>query len=150
MNELKDYILVLENIIPEELCDSILNEYENSNEWSGSPIVGKIDKTIRNCQTIYMSLDGILNKNFNIRKNLNNKIFNITSNAIKKYYDKFNNSSISNDSGYHLLKYEKGSFYTEHVDSWTIHPRTISCSFILNNDFIGGEFSFLKKNIYIL
>ena len=43
MNELKDYILVLENIIPDKLCNDILNEYENSNEWLDTLIGGKGD-----------------------------------------------------------------------------------------------------------
>jgi predicted 2-oxoglutarate/Fe(II)-dependent dioxygenase YbiX len=145
MNELKDYILVLEDIIPHNLCDEIIREYSDNNEWTDSQTIAKLDKTVRNCQHISISLNDIINKNYDVRKNLDNKIFESTSNAIKKYYDKFNNSSINNDCGYLLLKYEKGNFYKEHTDSWTTLPRTISCSFILNNDFIGGEFSFFKK-----
>ena len=40
MNELKDYILVLDDIIPEELCDNILKEYKDSDQWINTTIQG--------------------------------------------------------------------------------------------------------------
>jgi len=153
MNELKDYILVLEDIIPEELCDAILNEYENSNEWLDTMVGGKghINKEIRNCTTIEMSLNELIEKNKHVRKILDDKVFECAKKAIEKYNEKFKQAHISKDSGYQLLKYEKGGFYTQHVDSFTNTPRTISCSFTLNDNFNGGEFSFFdNKNIYSL
>ena len=36
---------------------------------------------------------------------------------------------------------EKGE-YKEHVDHYDLHPRTLSCSIILNNDYDGGDFAF--------
>ena len=74
-------------------------------------------------------------------------VFESTKKAIEKYNEKFNLAHISKDSGYQLLKYEKGGFYTQHIDSFTEIPRTISCSFILNNDFNGGEFSFFNNKV---
>lgn len=147
MNQLKDYILVLEDIIPEELCDSILNEYENSNEWLDTMVGGKghINKEIRNCTTITMSLNEVIEKNKHVRKILDNKVFECAKKSIEKYNEKFKLARISKDSGYDLLKYEKGGFYTQHVDSFPEMLRTISCSFILNNDFKGGEFSFFNN-----
>lgn len=149
MNELKDYILVLEDIIPEKLCDSILNEYENSNEWLDTVVSSKsnINKEIRNCTTIKMSLNNAIEKNKNVRKSLDDEVFQSTKKAIEKYNEKFKLAHVSKDSGYELLKYEKGGFYIEHVDSFTEAPRTISCSFILNNDFKGGEFSFFNNTL---
>ena len=149
MNELKDYILVLEDIVPEELCDSILNEYENSNEWSDAAVgnAEDINKEIRNCTIIGMSLNEVIEKNKNLRKILDDKIFECTKKAIEKYNNKFKRTSISKDSGYQLLKYEKGGFYTEHVDSFTKIPRSISCSFTLNDDFKGGQFSFFNNKV---
>ena len=147
MNELKDYILVLENIIPDKLCNDILNEYENSNEWLDTLVGGKgnINKEIRNCTTIGISLNEVIEKNKNIRKLLDDKVFECTKKAIQKYNEKFKQAQISKDSGYQLLKYEKGGFYTQHVDSFTEIPRTISCSFTLNDNFKGGEFSFFNN-----
>jgi len=148
MNELKEYILVLEDIIPENLCDDILKEYKNSNEWANSLLDNeKLNKEIRNCTFIGISLNEIIEKNKNERKILDDKVFQSTKKAIKIYNEKFKQAHISKDSGYQLLKYEKGGFYTQHVDSFTNTLRTISCSFILNNDFKGGEFSFFDNKI---
>jgi Rps23 Pro-64 3,4-dihydroxylase Tpa1-like proline 4-hydroxylase len=149
MNELKDYILVLENILPNKLCDDILNEYENSNEWLDTMVGGKgnINKEIRNCTTIGMSLNEVIEKNKHVRKTLDNEVFECTKKSIEKYNEKFKQAHISKDSGYQLLKYEKGGFYTQHVDSFTEIPRTISCSFILNDNFKGGEFSFFNNTL---
>jgi predicted 2-oxoglutarate/Fe(II)-dependent dioxygenase YbiX len=151
MNELKDYILVLEDIIPDKLCNDILNEYENSKEWLDTAIGGKgegnINKEIRNCTTIGISLNEVIEKNKNVRKILDDGVFQSTKKAIKRYNEKFKQAHISKDSGYQLLKYERGGFYTQHVDSFSAVPRTISCSFILNNNFKGGEFSFFDNKI---
>jgi predicted 2-oxoglutarate/Fe(II)-dependent dioxygenase YbiX len=149
MNELKDYILVLEDVIPDKLCNDILNEYENSNEWLDTLVgdKGNINKEIRNCTTIEMSLNKVIEKNKNVRKILDDEVFQSTKKAIKIYNEKFKQAHISKDSGYQLLKYEKNGFYTQHVDSFTEIPRTISCSFILNDNFKGGEFSFFNNNI---
>jgi len=149
MNQLKDYILILEDLISDKLCDDVLNEYKNSNEWVDT-LVGRkseLNKEIRNCTSIGMSLNTNIEKNKEIRKSLDNKVFECTKQAIEKYNEKFNYAKISKDSGYDLLKYEKGGFYTQHVDSFTEIPRTISCSFTLNNDFKGGEFSFFNNSI---
>jgi predicted 2-oxoglutarate/Fe(II)-dependent dioxygenase YbiX len=149
MNKLKDYILVLKDIIPDKLCNDILNEYENSNEWLDAAVGGKdkINKKARNCTLIEISSNITIEKNKNIRKILDNEIFECTKKAIEKYNEKFKEIDISKDSGYQLLKYEKGGFYTQHVDSFTEIPRTISCSFILNDNFKGGEFSFFDNKI---
>ena len=153
MNELKDYILVLDNIISDKLCDDILNEYENTNEWLDTMVGGKshINKEIRNCTIIEMSLNKVIEKNKNLRQRLDDEVFKCAKKAIEKYNEKFKKAHISKDTGYGLLKYEKGGFYIQHVDSFTETPRTISCSFILNNNFKGGEFSFFdNKDIYPL
>ena len=149
MNELKDYILVLEDIIPDKLCNDILNEYENSKEWLDTAIGGKgnINKEIRNCTTIGISLNEVIEKNKNVRKILDDEVFECAKKSIEKYNEKFKQAHISKDSGYELLKYEKGGFYTQHVDSFTEIPRTISCSFTLNDNFKGGEFSFFNNTL---
>jgi len=145
MNELKDYILVLDDIIPDKLCDDILNEYIHSNEWMESHAVNDTDRKIRNCYAISLSSQQTIDKNKIIRKLLDDKIFEIAKLALTKYNKKFNNTQISKDSGYDLLKYDKGGFYIEHIDSFIEIPRTISCSFILNDNFKGGEFCFFEN-----
>jgi len=152
MNKLKDYILILEDIISKKLCDSILNEYENSNEWVDSAIVGTdkqiyVNKEIRNCTTIEMSSNKVIEKNKNIRKILDDEVFACAKKSIEKYNEKFKEARICKDNGYILLKYEKGGFFTQHVDSVEKFYRSISCSFALNDNFKGGQFSFFNNTL---
>ena len=151
INQLKDFIIILEDAISKKLCDEILNEYQNFNEWSEASVTDgkkeKLNKEIRNCKVISISDNLIIEKNKIIRKNLDLKVFECVTKVIEKYNKKFNNAKIDKDTGYLLLKYEKGGFYTQHIDSFTETPRTISCSFILNDNFKGGEFSFFNNTL---
>jgi predicted 2-oxoglutarate/Fe(II)-dependent dioxygenase YbiX len=46
-----------------------------------------------------------------------------------------------------LLRYSEGCFYKQHTDSFKEAPRSVSCSFVLNNDFDGGEFAFFNRKL---
>lgn len=138
VKNLNDYIVVLKNILSEELCDSIVNKFKNSNEWAEATIKNEIiDKNTRNCTTIPL----------HSYKELDNSIFKAASKCITEYNKRFPLCVIEEDSGYTLLKYEQGGFYTEHTDSFKRIPRAVSCSFILNDDYKGGEFSFFNKEL---
>ena len=49
--------------------------------------------------------------------------------------------------GYILLKYEVNQFYAEHIDFFRDNSRVVSCSFILNDDYEGGEFAFFNREL---
>jgi predicted 2-oxoglutarate/Fe(II)-dependent dioxygenase YbiX len=151
MNELKDYIVIVDNALSHSLCDAILKEYAYSKEWkTGSINVENkvsVDKNKRNCHTIFISDNETIYKNFSIRKKIDEQIFKSVGKACSVYFKKFKNFRISKDSGYELLKYEKNGFFEEHVDSYSYAHRTLSCSLILNNNFEGGEFSFFNEQI---
>lgn len=147
-NNLDDYIVVIKNALTHPLCDAILEEFKNSDEWLDTEVGnGKTDKNIRNCQTIIISYPHIIQKNKKIRLKLDKYIFASVAKCIEKYNSKFPHCMIEEDSGYELLKYSEGCFYTEHTDSFKARPRAVSCSFILNDDFEGGEFAFFNKKL---
>lgn len=146
-NKLEDYIYVVKNVLSVEVCNKILNEFVNSDEWVDTEIASGINKNIRNCQTIIISYPHIIQKNKDIRHKLDNAIFDGASKCIKEYSTKFPHCRIEEDSGYELLKYPKGCFYTEHTDSFKVRPRAVSCSFVLNDNFEGGEFAFFNKKL---
>jgi len=146
-SNLEDYIMVVKNVLPNELCDAILNEYKNSEEWIDSVTGSGLDKDIRNCKTIGISYSSIIQKNKDIRHKLDNAIFDGASKCIKEYNIKFSHCKIEEDSGYELLKYPEGCFYIEHTDSFKARPRAVSCSFILNDDYEGGEFAFFNREV---
>ena len=136
MEKLTDYILTLEHIIPTTLCDNIIKEYQSSKEWIGSTVYLKDDvpitaKDVRNCTGINMSHKEVIDKNKNIRKLLDNEVFECAKKSIEEYNKKFKRTCVTQDTGYNLLRYEPGGFYLEHVDSLLQEPRVISCSFII-------------------
>jgi predicted 2-oxoglutarate/Fe(II)-dependent dioxygenase YbiX len=147
--KLKKFINIFENILSEELCDKIISEYANDNLWSDSKVAGgRVDTLVRNCKIINMSFSESLLKNLSIRKDLDDRIFNVAGQIINQLRDKYEHlKSISKDTGYDLLKYDIGGFYTQHTDSFTEQQRTISCSFILNDDYEGGEFAFFDREL---
>jgi hypothetical protein len=147
-NKLEDYIYVVKNALSLNLCDKIIDEFKNSDEWQDTIVgSGVIKKDIRNCQTIVISFPHVIQKNKDIRHGLDNAIFDGASKCITEYNTKFKHCKIEEDSGYELLKYPEGCFYIQHVDSFKARPRSVSCSFILNDDFEGGEFAFFDREL---
>jgi hypothetical protein len=144
---LNDYIIVLDNIIPHDLCDEILNEYTLTDEWKRAQVgYNEINET-RNVDTIGISSSSIIEKNLEKRKIIDEKIFKVAGEAIKRYNIIFPNCQIEQDSGYDLLKYNVGQYYLQHTDSYKLHPRSVSCSFALNDDYDGGEFAFFDREL---
>ena len=91
-------------------------------------------------------------------KHLNNKFENVFFNGVgtilKKYGEEcshFDTGLSCEATGYEHLLYrgsDKGE-YKEHIDHFDLHPRVLSISFLLNDDYEGGNFSFFNKE-YIL
>jgi len=146
---LKDYIIVLDDVLPHSVCDKILEEYANSDEWQQTVVAGGVNTKIRSATTIQMSTDFVITRNAELRREIDSDVFAGASEAIQKYNANFDHSFIEEDSGYELLRYETGQFYTQHVDSYKGRPRAVSCSFALNDDYEGGEFGFFDRELVI-
>lgn len=147
MKELKDYIIVMNNIMPFPVADLILSEYKNCDSWINALVKDGEKLNIRNCQTIGLSHNNIIEKNQEVRQKIDKMLFSVAGQAIKEYVQRFNLARIEQDSGYDFLKYETGGFYTTHTDSFKDSPRAVSCSFILNDDYEGGEFAFFDREL---
>lgn len=148
-SNITDYIIVIKNALTDPLCNLILNEFENSNEWADTAIGnnGEINKQIRSCQTIVTSYPHSIERNKKVRLKIDKYIMASANKCIKEYNDKFSHCRIEEDSGYELLRYPEGCFYTEHTDSFKARPRAVSCSFMLNDNFEGGEFAFFNREL---
>jgi hypothetical protein len=150
MLTLNDYILVVENVVSDSLIDSLLSEYEPSNEWLATTVgANVVDKTIRNCDKVPLSVNDVIGRNFDVRKQLDDGVFSCASKVIKEYNDKFDHCKVAQDTGYEMLRYKEGGFYSEHVDSFLYQPRALSCSFALNDDYEGGEWGFFGRQARI-
>lgn len=147
---LDEYIQVYYSALSDEICDLILNEYANASEWSESMTGNKnVNKNIRNCDIISISQANVINGNPEIRQKIDNSLFNASGITLKKYVEKFPNCQLKTDSGYDLLRYNEGGYYSLHTDSYSEIPRSVSCSFNLNDDYDGGEFAFFDKEMII-
>lgn len=149
--KIEDYIVVFEGVLLPEVCDQILQEYCQSDDWRDSRVgvENKVNRDIRAVSVVAMSAPEIISRNPDYRKQLDTLVFNGVSEVIIKYTQRFPYSKIEEDSGYDLLRYEEGEFYLEHVDSVKKQPRSISCSLVLNDDYEGGEFAFFGRDIKI-
>jgi Rps23 Pro-64 3,4-dihydroxylase Tpa1-like proline 4-hydroxylase len=147
LDALNEYICVFDNILPHDLCDAILAEYSNLDEWQLAPVGAdsSVETSIRNVNQIAISFSPVIERNKNLRLELDQKLFAAAARAISLYNLKFPDASIQEDTGYELLKYETGQFYKQHTDHFKQQPRTISCSFALNDDYEGGEFAFFDN-----
>jgi predicted 2-oxoglutarate/Fe(II)-dependent dioxygenase YbiX len=148
MKNINDYILVFEDIVMPELCDAVINEFSNEEEWQKTEVGdGRIDKKIRTAETVILSYPHVIEKNPEVRAKLDKYVFASAELAIKKYNEKFPLALIQEDSGYELLRYKEDQFYIQHTDSFKARPRAVSCSFALNDDYEGGEFAFFDREL---
>ena len=148
MDNLSNYIVVLKNIVSQDLCNTILKEYADSNEWmqTGIGVDAKPDFTIRNCSSIQISHEFVI-KQSKDRRDIDTEVFKCATKCIAQYNNKFIDAHIQEDTGYDLLRYKEGGFYSQHTDSFLQAPRLISCSFALNDDYEGGEFAFFDRKL---
>jgi len=146
-SNLEDYIFVVENVLDDSDCELILAEYSDSLDWVPAEIRDGVCVSVRNVDLIPISTQTTLDKNAVIRKNIDSIVFSGANKALTAYKQKFPTCGVESDSGYELLRYREGQFYIEHTDSHSEKPRILSCSFALNDEFSGGEFSFFYGSL---
>jgi len=133
MIKIQNYIKCYENIIDDDVCDEIINQ-KDLEFYPATVDDGKLAKH-RNC----------------LSKHLDSKfdkiLFEIIADILTKYSSEFScfkTGLTTEDTGYDHLLYlgsHKGE-YKEHIDHSDLHPRVLSCSIILNDNYEGGDFSF--------
>lgn len=141
---LRPYVVVLENVLSFEFCDQLIAEFATSNEWQSARIGGQaeVDRDTRNVDVIELSHRSILQKNLKVRSKIEQTLFAAGFNVVRHYQGLFPFCRIVEGQGFELLRYHAGGFYRTHTDSFKRVPRSLSCSFALNDDFGGGDWSF--------
>jgi hypothetical protein len=109
MNNLKDYVVVMNNIMPPPVADMVLDEYKNCDDWINATTNSGEALDVRNCKTIGMSFDNIIQKNETIRRKIDTTLYSVSSQALKEYTRNIpalpNGGFLaSKDTGYELLK----------------------------------------------
>lgn len=148
MKTLDQYIKVIPNVLSDSLCDDILQEYKNSEEWTPALVDYErvVDLSHRNVSLIPLSTVEIISRNKEKRGYLDKQIFE-SANKVVKLYDESPYLSIQQDTGYDLLRYEVGCFFNAHVDTGRGVYRTLSCSFTLNEEYEGGAWEFFSGEL---
>ena len=147
MHNISDYIKIIKNVIPNKLCDDIVKEYANCTQWSraatrrSESLEIKEDKH-RNCDSLSISV-----QESNYRQELDREVFDCVVKCMQEYNEHFGWADVDEDTGYDLLRYKTGGYYKQHVDSFILEPRLLSCSLALNNDYKGGEFYFFDREL---
>ena len=143
--QLHDYIKVIPDVLDHRFCSDLINnkkyKYEPSTILDGIGVTKK-DTKIRNCFRT-----GLFEEDDKI-------IYQAVGTVIHKYIEELKISLPGEieDSGYDILKYEKGGFYILHTDDNKVFPRRVSISFLINEEYEGGELQFfgdykIKGNI---
>jgi predicted 2-oxoglutarate/Fe(II)-dependent dioxygenase YbiX len=147
--KLEDFIVSFDKLVPEELCDRIVSEYQKDPYWAPATLVGeRVDKRYRNCDLLKISDSKVIGQNSSVRQKIDEDMYSCASYAINEYRKMFPIQT-EIDTGYDLLRYNEGQFQNQHTDYYVGSQRTISCSFHLNNDYEGGEFAFFDREIVI-
>lgn len=147
---LTDYIRIIENIIPDSVCNEIIGEFCDNNEWKKAMVgSGTVAPKIRNVNVVTIDDPGIMGKNLSVRNKLIAELDEAMFFAIQRYHQKIPSmhktlSGYNGRSGYDLLQYNPGDFYREHTDFGSGQHRVLSLSFCLNDDYEGGEFGFFS------
>jgi Rps23 Pro-64 3,4-dihydroxylase Tpa1-like proline 4-hydroxylase len=146
---LKDFVKVFDNALDPAICQIILDEYKNSTEWTNTLTGSGHDPNARNCSVIPISFQDIINKNPEIRQQIDQSLFECVSSCIDRYSEETTKTDleIKEDSGYELLRYFEGQFYVQHTDSFKESPRAITFILSINDDYEGGEISFFNREL---
>lgn len=141
------YIQVYDNILGEDICDTIVSE---SQKYPWEPM--KTRANVEGSDYKARKCDGqmLLKPESNYSKSLDEQVYNATSYAINQYAQQFPSLQVSNDCGYQILRYMEGDYYEEHTDHCLNNPRSVSCSIALNDNYEGGEFVFFGSEKYTL
>ena len=141
--EIKNFIKIYDEVLPWKVVGNLIR-FANSSDFIEAK-VGSIEKQ---------------KTNFNVRRTYTKPLSNLSNSLSEVHwfnllYAYFNNNlrqyktdcdildyAYKNVFDIEILKYENTGFYTWHVDHFAEIPRTMSCIFLLNNDYEGGNLCF--------
>ena len=150
---LTEYIVHRKAFVPKDLCDAILKEYKDTEEWIQTRVgmgdQGQEKPEIRGAKSIPMSLPHVIEVNPTARLSLDANLLEYVRAVMQDYRLMFPECVIQEDTGYELLRYNVGEGYTQHTDNFRDSGRSVSCSICLNDDYEGGEFTFFNNAISI-
>jgi hypothetical protein len=157
---LTDYIRVYDTQFPDNFLEELLaalgeDPFERACVNAPDPGYQMINMNRRSCSVCYISF---MKNRPNIER-FDEMISKETARILSLYHDEFPFMVCNRDTGYDFLKYEVGEFHREHIDQYQDIPnRFLGISYILNDDYEGGDLSFfgntytptVKKNQVVI
>lgn len=138
---LKDYIQILEL---SDLSD-LYSECKNNEEYMQPAVTMSGHTDHRQCYELFLIPAAYEHFPAELKK-IYDKCDKLFDFIIEQYTAKFpycKKTLSVKHAGFHILKYNPGNFYKEHVDDFReMAYRRLSVSIGLNSDFTGGEFAF--------
>lgn len=133
-----EFIYEIENALPPEICEEIINRYKKDDRKGKSQLAGGIvDEKVRKSTNLHFStyedwkdVDRIMYKVFSSGFSKYEKyICDITTDRVASYV-----FSDMRDEGYFIQEMKEGEFYNWHVDDTVKfnRPRSVTCLLYLN------------------
>lgn len=135
--DLKNYIKVYNNFVPDSLCDEIIEYIEKpqlADRWAPAQVTDYTEG-VRVCNSF----------NFLSEDPLDSKIYDYVVKATQKYASTFPYFNIKNDAGYTALKYIPGGKFEYHTDQCDEYNRAVTMIINLNDDYSGGRLEFFDN-----
>ena len=138
MIKITDYIHCYEDILQKDLCKQIIDNSKNLDFEKAATVQEMEGQDNNNHRRCYLSpLDYKFDKD----------LFNAVGKVLQMYAKEhvyFHTGLTTEDTGYQHLIYvgSQAGEYKEHTDHGDLNPRVLTCSFILNENYDGGDFVF--------
>ena len=144
---LKNYILILDNVFPEKTLSNFYRICKESNQFIDAGVVdlkgnSKINKKER--KTFIWPMHNTSSKSLTESHWANYLSFNFYR-AFEEYRKRIIVPDV-NITDIQILKYTEGGFYLFHVDDGPTIPRTLSFIYFINDEYEGGELVFNFNN----
>jgi hypothetical protein len=127
-----DNILYIENVLPKEDHDAILNYAKTVQPWNDEPWYAKTIKSHQLPQYISDILESVFTFAYHNSKDL----YDVEIDPINK-------------DSLHLVKFVQGFFLSPHTDTSSDESLHIASVYYINDDYTGGEINFPKHNLKI-
>ena len=151
--KITDLIYRIDNLVPKNICQSLINFYEENEKLSSSEDSYKVKenkKSSDNYKCLNISQLRNTNKNFEepfkiISQYLSIMLTNYVLHIRKEICPTFSSMFINQTDNIRILKYNEGAYIGDHSD---VGPSIrASCTLNLNEDYEGGEFRFFDGRV---
>lgn len=150
--ELKNYIKSYYDVLPLKSLSSLI-QWLNTQKFEPASIINPDaeDNQVVNTEIRKTEVLCLDNRRAPSMTNVHwcNVFVKLFKQNINRYCDelKVNGYRINELTTINVLKYQNTGFYNFHTDHCSLAPRTLSCIYLLNNDYEGGELIFANPDL---